>query len=194
MRSLFFRSALLFSLLLAAVFANSTPTPPNPFATSAKFSVDNTTLTFSSAVAVIEPRRGAPGYSWLRIHFYPFALTADDISAAQKGDISFLDNKAGRNSGNPDLHNRSVAVIQLSVDQASKVWQVDMAIPGHGCTIAPFPDDIQSFLQTYSFDGKTLRLRSKGSHTCDLTSVNAGKQLYSWDFDFTLPVSAAAKK
>lgn len=194
MRYRCFSSALLVTALAPAILAAPAPSAGNSFAATAKFSVDNTVLTFSSAVAVIEPRRNAPGYSWLRIHFYSFALSAEDVAAVQRGDVAYLDDKAGINSGNPDRHNSSVAIIKLTVDQAFKVWQVDMIIPGHSCTIAPFPNDVQSFLQTYSFDSKRLRLKSKGSYTCDLTAVNDGKQLYSWDFDVTLPVVPQFKK
>lgn len=186
--------ALLFCSLTACLLAARTPAPREPFTTIAKFSVDTTSLTLSSAVATIEPRRGEPGYFWVRIHFYPFPLTASDIAAARKGDTRSLDKKSNINSYDPKIHDNSFAVIQLSLDKDSNVGQVDMSIPGHGCTIAAFPKDVQGFLQTFHYDTKTVRLKSKGSHTCDLTSVNAGKQVYAWDFDIDVPVFATEQK
>lgn len=193
MRSFSCLFTLLLGSLTAGLLAAHPRVPRDPFATTGKFSVDATSLILSSAVATIEPRRGAPGYFWLRIHFYAFPLTASDIAAARKGDTRSLDKKSNINSYDPKVRTNSFAEIQLSLDKDSNVVQVDMAIPGHGCTIAPFPSDVQAFLQTFHYDAKTIRLKSKGSHTCDLTSVNAGKQVYTWDFDIDLPVFCGAK-
>ena len=178
----------------AAVICFITPTSAGPlsqdqaFHTNANLSVDNNAMTLSSAVAITEDRKYPAGYSWVRIHFYPFPLTSDDIAAAKNGDVQPLDKKVNNNSYDPKVHTNSFGVIQLSVDKDFKVWQVDMSIPGHACTIAPFEKDVQSFLQTYHYDGKNLRLKSKGSHICDLKAVGAGEQSYKWDIDVTLPV------
>jgi hypothetical protein len=165
------------------------PAPQNsPFGTNATLSVDNNAMTLTSAVAITEARKYPAGYSWVRIHFYSYPLTPDDIAAAKTGDVQPLDKKANKTSYDPKNRMASSGEIQLSVDKNFKVWQVDMAIPGHACTIAPFEKDVQSFLQTYHYDGKNLRLKSKGSHVCDLRAVDAGEQNYNWDFDVTLPV------
>lgn len=181
-------------LLIAAMICLISPALLNPapqnqtLHTNANLSVDNTALTLSSAVAISEARKYPAGYSWVRIHFYPFPLTSDDIAAAKSGDVQPLDKKVNNNSYDPKVRTNSFGVIQLSVDKDFKVWQVDMSIPGHACTIAPFEKDVQSFLQTYHYDGKNLRLKSKGSFVCDLKAVGAGEKSYKWDIDVTLPV------
>lgn len=165
------------------------PVPQNAaFKTSANLSVDSTAMTLTSAVAITEARKYPAGYSWLRIHFYSFPLTSEDIAAAKTGNVETLDRQANKNSYDPKIHSSTYGVIQLSVDKDFKVWQVDMSMPGHGCTIAPFEKDVQSFLQTYHYDGKNLRLKSKGAFVCDLKSVGAGEKMYKWDIDITLPV------
>jgi hypothetical protein len=181
--------------LLAALVASSiipAPADPSPqnltFHTKANLSVDQTAMILSSAVAITEARKYPAGYSWVRIHFYPFPLTSVDIAAAKTGDVDSLDKKVNKNSSDPKVHTNSYGVIQLSVDKDFKVWQVDMSIPGHACTIAPFEKDVHSFLQTYHYDGKNLRLKSKGTYICDLKAVGAGDQIYKWDIDVMLPV------
>ena len=114
-------------------------------------------MSLSTAVATIEPRLGAPGYSWLRIYFYSFPVAADDLAGILKGDTGSMDKKWNSKASNPKDYNNSRAVIQLSVDKSSKVWQVDMSVPGHTCTIAPFEQDVKTFLQSYEFDGKNLK-------------------------------------
>ena len=185
-RYLWFLTAL---MILSISPALTNPAAQNPtFHTSANLSVDNAAMTLSSAVVIREARKYPAGYSWVRIHFYAFPLTSDDIAAARSGNVESLDKKANNNSFDPKIHSSSHGVIQLSLDKDRKVWQVDMSIPGHACTIAPFEKDVQSFLQTYHFDGKNLRLKSKGSYVCDLKAVGAGEQAYKWDIDVTLPV------
>jgi hypothetical protein len=80
------------------------------------------------------------------------------------------------------------AVIQLTVDKDSKVTQVDMAVPGHTCTIAPFEDEVKSLLQSYRFDGKNLKLKSKGSHVCDMKFLEIPNQKFGWNIDLSIPV------
>lgn len=148
----------------ALVFAASPPPTPDSFGTSAEFAVDQNHLSLSSVIATVEPRLGAPGYSWVRIHFYSFLPAADDLIGIAKGDLTSMDKKWEKLADRHDnSYNVSNAFIQLTVDRDYKVWQADMAVPGHGCTIAPFEKDVKSFLQDYRFDGKNLRLKSKGS-------------------------------
>jgi hypothetical protein len=166
---------------------------PNSFLTRASFSVDNNAMSLSTAVATIEPRLGAPGYSWLRISFYSFPVTADDIAGVIKGDTSSMDKKWNQKASNPKDYNSSYAVIQLSVDKNSKVWQVDMSVPGHACTVAPFEPNVKTFLQDYQFDGKNLRLKSKGSYVCDMKFMGNANQTFSWDIDLNTPVFQKVK-
>ncbi len=177
------------ALSCSIIIAGADPAPQSQnFNTKASLSVDNTAITLSSAVAITEARNYPAGYSWVRIHFYAFPLTPGDVASAKSGNVQSLDQKANKNSFDPKTHTSSHGRIQLSVDKDFKVWQVDMSIPGHGCTIAPYEKDVQSFLQTYHYDGKNLRLKSKGSFICDLKSVGAGEKIYKWDIDVTLPV------
>jgi hypothetical protein len=166
---------------------------PNSFHTNAVFSVDGDAMTLSTAVATIEPRLGAPGYSWLRISFYSFPVAADDLTVVMKGDVSSMDKKRSKKAGNLKDYNTSYAFIQLTVDKDLKVWQVDMSVPGHGCTIAPFESDVKKFLQEYQFDGKNLRLKSKGSYVCDMKSLGIPDQKYAWDFDLSATVFEKVK-
>jgi hypothetical protein len=161
---------------------------PNSFHTNANFSVDNNAMSLSSAVATIEPRLGAPGYSWIRISFYSFPVVTDDIAGIMKGDTGSMDKKWNKKASNPKDYNNSYAVIQLSVDKNSKVWQVDMSVPGHSCSIAPFEQDVKTFLQDYQFDGKNLKLKSKGSYVCDMKFMGIPNPKFGWEIDLNTVV------
>lgn len=166
---------------------------PNSFHTNANFSVNENAMSLSTAVATIVPRPGAPGYSWLRIYFYSFPVAADDMAGVLKGDTGSMDKKWNRMASNPKDYNNSRAVIQLSVDKDAKVWQVDMSIPGYTCTIAPFEQDVRNFLQEYRFDGKKLRLKSKGSYTCDMKFAGNANPKFGWDIDLNAAVFEKVK-
>ena len=179
--------------LAGPAFSGQTTVDPNSFHTSASFSVDNSAMSFSTAVATIEPRLGAPGYSWLRISFYSFPVAAEDIPAVMKGDTSTMDKKRTNKASNPKDYNSSYAFLQLSVDKDARVWQVDISVPGHGCTVAPFEKDVKNFLQEYQFDGKNLRLKSKGSYECDMKSMGIPNQKFGWDVNLNTPVFQKVK-
>ncbi len=180
-------AAVLFCLIGLAC-ANRTRLEPRSFSTNAKFSVDHNGMSLSSAVAIIEARPNTPGHSWVRISFYSFPLTAEDVAGATNGDIESLERKWNEKASNPQDYNTSHAILQLSVDREWKVWQVDMSVPGHGCTIAPFEPDVKAFLQNYQFDGKHLRLKSEGSYVCDMKSMGIPNQTFGWDVDLDIPV------
>src|SRR5215471_19142990 len=120
---------------------------------TAAFSVDGKTTTPTAAVATVQPRTGAPDYYWLRVFFYASPLAADDLSKATEGRIESMRAKWS-------------AVMQLTVDKGSTVWQVDLALPGHSCTVAESDGDAKKAVQTFGFDGTRLRLAGKGSHLC----------------------------
>ena len=172
---------------VASAAADSSPLVSNSFSTNAKFAVDNRSLSLSSAVATIEARPGSPGYSWVRVYFYSFSPTADDLTDIANGNVDSMDKKWTKLADKHDnSYNSSRAVIQLSVDKKFKVWQVDMSIPGRSCTIAPYEPDVRKFLQDYRFDGKILRLKSKGSYMCE----HVGK----FDWDINVETHVYAKK
>lgn len=178
-------------LLAGLAYAGSPKTPslsPGSFNVNAQLSVGDRTISLRSAVAILQARPGAPGYSWLRIYFYSFPLTAEDISGARTGNVQSMERKWNKKAGNPVDYNSSHGVIQLGVDKNFKVWQVDMSVPGYACTIAPFPKDVEAFLQNYRFDGRNLKLKSKGSYVCGLKVMNVPKQTLGWDINLDIPV------
>ena len=67
------------------------------------------------------------------------------MTAIAKGDVTSMDKKWERLADRHDnSYNVSNAFIQFTVDKDYKVWQADMAVPGHSCTIAPFQKDVKS--------------------------------------------------
>jgi hypothetical protein len=177
-------------LLCLPLPASARPTPidPGTFETNATFSVDNRLSTLSTAIATIEARRNAPGYSWLRINFYSFPPTTEDLTGVLEEKVESRDKKRMKKASNAQDGSSSNAVIQLSVDKQLRVWQVDMALPGHTCTIAPLEGDVKKFLQNYQFDGKNLKLRSKCSYVCDMKFMGILNQTFGWDMDVSIPV------
>src|SRR5258707_5247015 len=98
------------ALMLGTVgtaFADPAPLAPAAFATKATFSVDATALSLSHAIATIEPRAGAPGYSWLRIYFYAFAPMADDVAAAREGSVAAMERRWQLLAATPAAYNTS---------------------------------------------------------------------------------------
>jgi hypothetical protein len=161
---------------------------PSAFQTHAVFSIDDDAMSLTSVAATIEARRNVPGFSWLRLNFYSFRFTAVDIAGAVNGQVDSMDKKWKARASNPKDYNHSNAVVQLSVDKDLKVWQVDVSVPGHACTIAASERDVKSVLQDYRFDGKRLRLKSKGSFVCDMKSLGIPNQRFGWDLDLDVPV------
>jgi hypothetical protein len=184
---------LLVLCLAAGALAGTTAIEPGSFHTNANFSVDHEAMALSTAVATIEPRLGAPGYSWLRINFYSFPVEASDLVGILKGDASSMDKKRRAKVPKVEDYNKSYAMIQLSVDRTDKVWQVDMSVPGHGCTIAPYEREVTAFLQGYQFDEKNLKLKSKGSYVCDMKSLGIPNQTFGWDIDLNTQVFPKTK-
>ena len=74
------------------------------------------------------------------------------------------------------------------MDKNFIVGQVDMSVPGHSCTITPFQQDFKNFLQNYQFDGRKLRLKSKGPYVCDMRYMGIPNQQFDWDIDLNLRV------
>jgi hypothetical protein len=170
------------SFIVGFAHAGSSPWAPDSFSSNAKFSVNGEVFSVSSAVAFVEPRSVAPGYAWLRIYFYPFPITAEDITGVTDRATEAVQKKW--NSKRNQWH----AAIQLTLDKEFKVWQVDMSVPGHTCTIAYLEPDLKSFLQDYHFDGKGLKLKSKGSHLCDMKSLGMPNQKFDWEVDLNTAV------
>ena len=177
MRYFWFFAALMLCVTVAAS-AGAVPLGPRSFDTVAHISADESRMSFSTAIATIEPRFGAPGYSWLRITFFSFRPNANDIAGIEKGDLKAMKARA------IGLY----AVVQLAVDKKFHLWQVDMSIPGHACTIASTRQELERFSSGYTFDGKTLKLKSKGTYTCDMSAIKVPNQKFGWEIDLTTSV------
>ena len=78
--------------------------------------------------------------------------------------------------------------MQLAIDAKRQGNAVNLSIPGYTCTIAISDRDLKAFLQHHHFDGKTLRLKTKGSYVCDMNSAGLGTPTFGWDVDLTIPV------
>jgi len=177
----------------------------SPFATHAKFSLDNRdaegkcclpahlVLSLSSAVATIEPPKGPMRYSWVEINFYSFSFTPQDVAAARSGNTELLDKK-WRAMDDPQAFNQGWASIRLALDANSQIQQANVLVPGYSCTVAIFERDLRNFAQEYKFDGKGLRLKSKGSYLCDMKSQGLGTPKFGWDIDLTTTVFAKAPR
>ncbi|HYN06245.1 MAG TPA: hypothetical protein VES67_02545 [Vicinamibacterales bacterium] len=154
------------SILLIAVALNSVQT--------AKFGVDGVTNTPSTIVATIEPRTAAAGYSWLRVYFYS-SLSAGERASAAKGLVE-------------SIRTAWVAVLQFTVDKTSTVWQIDLSLPGHTCTIAESDADARKAFQEFLYDGRRLRVKGKGSFVCVMSAIGVPNRTYEWDVDFETAV------
>ena len=141
-----------------------------------RFSAANVTTISSVAIATIEPRAGAPGYSWLRVYFYSAALTPDDRAAAAQG-------------RERSIKARWSAVLQLTMDKDRKLTQLDLSVPGHQCTVADSQRELDQAFQTLQFDGTHLRLVGKGTHVCDMRSMGIPNQTFTWDVDLDTSVA-----
>ena len=88
------------------------------------------------------------------------------------------------------------ANLVLFLDKEKMVWQVNLSyvIPGTTVarTVAWKPEDLKKSFSNYQFDGKRLRLKSKGTYK-ELNPKQEAMSL-SWDVDFDLPVFDRARK
>jgi hypothetical protein len=152
-------------LLMAAVVSAQT----------SKFGSDGVTTTPSIVVATIEPRTAAPGYSWLRVYFYS-SLTSGERANAAKGLVEAI-------------RTPWAAVLQFTVDKTSTVWQIDLSLPGHACTVAESDSDARKAFQEFLYDGRRLRLKGKGSHVCVMNARGASSPRFDWEVDLDTPVT-----
>ena len=91
-------------------------------------------------------------------------------------------------SSKSEEYSTSHAELKLSVDKYFNVKQVDMSVPGHACSIARYRDDVQEFLQSFNFDGKQLKLKSRGKFVCDMSFIKRPDETYRWDINLDTPV------
>jgi hypothetical protein len=143
---------------------------------TARFGVDGVTTTPSTIVATVQPRIGAPGYSWLRVYFYP-SLTGGERASAAKGLVE-------------SIRTAWAAVLQFTVDKTSTVWQIDLSLPGHTCTVAESDADARRAFQEFLYDGRRLRVKGRGSFVCAMRSASVPQRTFEWDVEFETPVIA----
>jgi len=99
-------------------------------------------------------------------------------------------------NGAKQLTKSDYATLVLFLDKEKRVGQVNLSyvIPGTTVarTVAWKPEDLKKSFSNYQFDGKRLRLKSKGTFS-ELNSKQEVMSL-SWDVDFDLPVFDRTRK
>jgi hypothetical protein len=148
-------------------------------AQSARFAVDDLTRVTPSVVATVEPRAGAPGSSWIRMHFYSLALTPIERHMAATG-------------RDPALLRSWEAILQITVDPNGNVSGMDLALPGRPCAVVQTSQDAARAVQHFEFNGARLRLKSKAFSICDLKVEGMPSQRFEWDLTLDTPVVARA--
>jgi hypothetical protein len=145
-------------------------------AQSARFAVDDLTRVTPTVVATVEPRAGAPGSSWIRMHFFSIDLTPQQRQMAATGrDAALLRNWE--------------AILQITVDPQGSVSALDLALPGHPCAVAQTSQDAVLAVQHFEFDGARLRLKSRAFSICDWKVEGVPSQRFEWDVNVDTPVA-----
>ncbi|HEY7192016.1 MAG TPA: hypothetical protein VH436_35960 [Vicinamibacterales bacterium] len=153
------------------------PTIVAPHIQAARFDVEGDTTTPATILATVEPNTGAPGYRLLRIYFYSSELTPSQRAMAA--------------SGRDEETLRSwAAIVQLTVDDEASVSKIDLAVPGHMCTVVQTDSDAAKALQEFEFNGRYLKLKSKAYSVCDLKLLGIPNPTFEWDLDLATPVTA----
>jgi len=153
------------------------PTVVAPHIQAARFDVEGDTATPATILATVEPRPDAPGYRLLRIYFYSSELTSSQRAMAA--------------SGRDEETLRSwAAIVQMTVDDEATVSKIDLAVPGHMCTVVQTDSDATKALQEFQFNGRYLKLRSKAYSVCDLKLLGIPNPTFEWDLDLATPVAS----
>jgi hypothetical protein len=145
-------------------------------AQSARFAVDDLTRVTPTVVATVEPRRDAPGSSWIRMHFFSIDLTPEQRQMAATG-------------RDPALLRNWEAILQITVDPRGSVSALDLALPGHPCAVAQTSQDATRAVQHFEFDGERLRLKSKAFSICDWKVEGVPSQRFEWDVNLDTTVT-----
>ena len=180
-------AAILIACLSAAALAQQSGATPRAFQTTARFTVDADALQLQTAVAIGESTATVKNFSWVRIYFYAFPLTAEDVATLSNGSIAALERKRTTARGQPDL-NHSRAVLHFLLDRNSALSNASLEVPGLTCTIVFEPATAKTAVQVFQLTGTQLHVEAKGATTCDLTTINGGKRKMSWDVNVNAPV------
>ena len=140
------------------------------------FSLDDKTVVTKSAVAVLTDEFFAGRTKALKILFTP-----DRLTEQQRLERARDDWRATKSD---------YAVVVLFLDKDNGISQVNITVVIPGLTVvrtvAYKQQELQSFAAGYSYDGKRLKLRNKGSFT-DATPGQAPIKL-AWNVDVDAPV------
>jgi hypothetical protein len=140
------------------------------------FSVDDKTVVTKSAVAVLTDEFFAGRTQALKILFTPERLTEQQRLERARDDWRVTKN--------------DYAVVVLFLDKDNGISQVNITVVRPGLTVvrtvAWKREDLRTFAAGYSYDGKRLKLRNKGSLT-EATPGQAPIKL-AWDIDVDAPV------
>jgi hypothetical protein len=204
---------LLFIGIAFSAAESAKPSASNPFATDARFAVDSEAdpsrsaipdmlyhperlhprLSLSSVVATTTPADSGPNDSLVEITFYSFAFTQGDMAIARKGDTQPLFKKSdaiqNKNAKSGKSYNGGGwAIVQLTLDEHRQIREIRMTVPGYSVLLTG--REFQIFLAEYKFDGKKLRLHSKGSNRVDNMPVGVASFTIRWDMNLAIPVFA----
>ena len=153
------------------------PTVVAPHLPAARFDVEGDTTTPATILATVEARPDVPGYRLLRIYFYSSELTPSQRAMAA--------------SGRDEETLRSwAAIVQLTVDDEAMVSKIDLAVPGHMCTVVQTDSDATKAVQEFQFNGRYLKLRTKAYSVCDLKLPGIPNPTFEWDLDLATPVAS----
>jgi hypothetical protein len=181
-------AAALASCISVSVLAQHSPVTSQAFHTAARFSAGADVLQLQTAIAIAEPHARHNGFSWIRIYFYAFDLSAADVAGVSSGNIEGLERRRTQAArGGPDL-NHSRAALHFLLDKNSRLSNASLEVPGLTCTIVVDAASAAKAVQIFETDGRQLRVKAKGTAVCDLTSVNGEKRSMSWDVDVNVPV------
>jgi len=141
------------------------------------FSLNDAALVTRSAVVVLTDEFFSGQTKALKILF-----TSERLTEEQRLESLRDDGRA--------LRKKDHAYLVLFIDKDNRVWQVNLTvvIPGQTVvrTVAWKPEELRRFSADYSYDGRRLRLRSKGTSR-DSDSEKAPVNL-AWDVNVDAPV------
>ena len=147
---------------------------PKLFLTQSVFSLNSSgrlnpmiNFTTGSAFAVLTDKFFSGQTNALEIFFFKKLLTEEDLNHAET------------------LEKQYDAAIVLFIDKENKIWQVNLTcvIPGNTMltTVAWKPDDLKQYFFDYLYDGKHLKLKSKGSYHQSTSGQNSNNREQSSD-------------
>lgn len=179
-------AAIWLALGLAPAAADSPHGNPG-FQSAAEFRVNDDVHQTVAALAWVEehPQYGDE-YRILRIGFYPFPLSEEQIRNAEAGNYQPIEDRVTADNQSADY--KSHVRVILLIDEDNQVLQVNMSLPGYACTIMHEQPDLDRLMRGQRIEDDRLRLRSKGSFECSFIARSSPANTFHWNFDVDLPV------